>query len=248
MKFYLTSDDPELKLKVSELSRKLNIEIFKKPPQLQIKDFSEDYFFIYSKDRLFLKKGLRQNTKPIFSDFDDWTINYDDRLLKNSIKGLPKNFSCIDLTAGFGKDALEISKAVNCKSLLLLEKEAWVFELLVDGIKNASNPKAIDLLKKFRTLNIDNLEFLGSQNSTFDLIYIDPMFLGVQKSKAKKHMQALRDLSTSINQPTLLEKSIGFAKHRVVVKRHKNMEYLDDITPSRSVEGKVVRYDIYNTN
>ena len=74
------------------------------------------------------------------------------------------------------------------------------------------------------------------------------MFLGVQKSKAKKHMQALRDLSTSINQPTLLEKSLGFAKYRVVVKRHKNMEYLDDITPSRSVEGKVVRYDIYNTN
>ena len=122
MRFYLTFDNPELKLKVSELSRKLNIEIFKKPPQLQIKDFSEDYFFIYSKDRLFLKKGLRQNTKPIFSDFDDWTINYDDRLLKNSIKGLPKNFSCIDLTAGFGKDSLEISKSVNCKSLLLLEK------------------------------------------------------------------------------------------------------------------------------
>ena len=71
MKFYLTSDNPELKLKVSEVSRKLNIEIFEKPPQLQIKDFSEDYFFIYSKNRLFLKKGLRQNTKPIFSDFDD---------------------------------------------------------------------------------------------------------------------------------------------------------------------------------
>lgn len=248
MRLYITSDNPEFKLKVSEVSRKLNIEIFSKPPQRQIKDFSEDYFLIYSKDRLFLKKGLRQNAKPIFSDFDDWAINYDDRLLKNSIKGLPKNFSCIDLTAGFGKDSLEISKSVNCKSLLLLEKEAWVFELLVDGIKKASSPRAINLLKKFRTLNADNLGFLESQNSAFDLIYIDPMFLGVQKSKAKKHMQALRDLSTSINQPTLLEKSIDSANYRVVVKRHKNMEYLEDITPSRSVEGKVVRYDIYNTN
>ncbi|MFL2706632.1 MAG: class I SAM-dependent methyltransferase [Gammaproteobacteria bacterium] len=248
MRLYITSDNPEFKLKVSEVSRKLNIEIFSKPPQRQIKDFSEDYFLIYSKDRLFLKKGLRQNAKPIFSDFDDWAINYDDRLLKNSIKGLPKNFSCIDLTAGFGKDSLEISKSVNCKSLLLLEKEAWVFELLVDGIKKASSPRAINLLKKFRTLNADNLGFLESQNSAFDLIYIDPMFLGVQKSKAKKHMQALRDLSTSINQPTLLKKSIDSANYRVVVKRHKNMEYLEDITPSRSVEGKVVRYDIYNTN
>ena len=64
------------------------------------------------------------------------------------LKGLPKNFSCLDLTAGFGKDALEISKIVNCKSLILVEKEAWVFELLVDGIKNTSCSRADDLLKK----------------------------------------------------------------------------------------------------
>ena len=110
MRFYLTFDDPQSKARASALSKKLNIEIFKKPSQQKIKDFSEDYFFTCSKDRLFLKKGLRHNSKPIFSDFDDWTKNYDDNLLKNSTKGLPKNFSCLDLTAGFGKDALEISK------------------------------------------------------------------------------------------------------------------------------------------
>ena len=32
---------------------------------------------------------------------------------------------------------------------------------------------------------MDGLEFLESKNETFDLVYIDPMFLGVQKSKAK---------------------------------------------------------------
>ena len=53
MKFYLTSDNPELKLKVSELSRKLNIEIFKRPPQLQIKDFSEDSL------RMIVKKNIK---------------------------------------------------------------------------------------------------------------------------------------------------------------------------------------------
>ena len=248
MRFYLTFDDPQSKARALTLSKKLNIEIFRKPTQQKIKEFSEDYFFTCSKDRLFLKKGLRHNSKPIFSDFDDWAKNYDDNLLKNSTKGLPKNFSCLDLTAGFGKDALEISKIVNCKSLILVEKEGWVFELLVDGIKNTSCSKAGNLLKKFKAFNMDGLEFLKSKDRTFDLIYIDPMFLGVQKSKAKKHMQALRDLSTAVIQKQLLKKSLDFANYRVIVKRHKNMEYLEGIVPNRSVKGKVVRYDIYNTN
>ena len=248
MRFYLTFDDPQSKARASALSKKLNIEIFKKTSQQKIKDFSEDYFFTCSKDRLFLKKGLRHNSKPIFSDFDDWAKNYDDNLLKKSTKGLPKNFSCLDLTAGFGKDALEISKVANCKSLILIEKEAWVFELLVDGIKNTSSSRAGDLLKKFKPLNMDSLEFLKSKNGTFDLVYIDPMFLGVQKSKAKKHMQALRDISNAVIQKQLLKMSLDFANYRVIVKRHKNMEYLEGIVPNRSVKGKVIRYDIYNTN
>ena len=248
MRFYLTFEDPQSKARALSLSKKLNIEIFKSPTQQKIKAFSEDYFFICSQDRLFLKKGLRHNSKPIFSDFDDWAKNYDDNLLKNSTKGLPKNFSCLDLTAGFGKDALEISKIVNCKSLTLVEKESWVFELLVDGIKNTSCCRAGNLLKKFKAFNMDSLEFLESKNETFDLVYIDPMFLGVQKSKAKKHMQALRDLSTAVIQKQLLKKSLDFANYKVIVKRHKNMEYLEGIVPNRSVKGKVVRYDIYNTN
>ena len=248
MRFYLTFDDPQSRARALILSKKLNIEIFKTPIQQKIKEFSEDYFFTCSKDRLFLKKGLRHNSKPIFSDFDDWTKNYDDNLLKNSTKGLPKNFSCLDLTAGFGKDALEISKIVNCKSLILVEKEGWVFELLVDGIKNTCCSRAGELLKKFKAFNMDSLEFLESKNETFDLVYIDPMFLGVQKSKAKKHMQAIRDLSTATIQKNLLKTSLDFAKYRVIVKRHKNMEHLEGIVPNRSVKGKVVRYDIYNTS
>ena len=74
------------------------------------------------------------------------------------------------------------------------------------------------------------------------------VWIGGQKSKAKKHMQALRDLSTAAIQKQLLKTSLDFANYRVVVKRHKHMEYLEGIVPNRSVKGKVVRYDIYNTN
>ena len=46
----------------------------------------------------------------------------------------------------------------------------------------------------------------------------------------------------------LLGLAIKKAIERVIVKRHKNSTYLEDIKPSYSVKGKVVRYDIYIPN
>ena len=248
MRFFVNHNSPDQEQRAQELAEELNLDLFYNHENQRDKSFSEDYFLICSKDRLYLRKGLRKNAQPIFSDFDDWAKNYDDRLLKKSLKGLPINFSCLDATAGFGKDAIEISKLKNCKNLVLLEKESWVFKLLEDGIKNARSNKALDLLNKFTIFNINNLDFLQSKKINFDLIYIDPMFSGVYRAKAKKHMQAIRDLSHIEDSLGLLESCLSFAKFKVVVKRHKNMEYLEGLKPTRSLEGKVVRYDIYNTN
>ena len=55
-----------------------------------------------------------------------------------------------------------------------------------------------------------------------------------------------RDLSSDEAQKGLLRESLNCAKFRVIVKRHKHMSYLDDEAPTRSIKGKVVRYDIYN--
>ena len=237
-----------LKNKPLSLSKKLKLEILY---DLDISDkdsFSEDYFLAYENERLILKKGLRKNAKPIFCNFDDWVSNYDDRFLKKALRGLPEKFTCLDVTAGFGKDSLEISKSHNCNSILLLEKTSWMHALLQDGIENVTTSEAKELTRKFTLQNIDNLTFLNSSNKKFDLIYIDPMFYGVQRSKAKKHMQALRDLLPEVKQKGLLKECLNSAKYRVIVKRHKHMNYLEDIVPARTIEGKVVRYDLYNIN
>tara|TARA_Y100000768_G_scaffold18906_1_gene13022 strand:- start:5512 stop:6258 length:747 start_codon:yes stop_codon:yes gene_type:complete len=246
MTFYITYEGVHLKNKAQDLSKRLDAQIIIESKLTKKNDYAEDYFLVLTSDRKYISKGLRKNSKPIFSDFDKWSVNYEDRLLQKSIRGLPQKFTCLDLTAGFGKDSLEISKIKNCDSIALIEKELWVYELLKDGLKNATSLKALDLLSKFRIYNLDNFEFIRSSEESFDLIYIDPMFSGVQKSKAKKHMQALRDLSSSVNSPGLLKTSLEKAKHRVIVKRHKNMGYLESLEPTRSVEGKVVRYDVYN--
>ena len=74
------------------------------------------------------------------------------------------------------------------------------------------------------------------------------MFSGVGKSKAKRTIQALRDLTQETDTEGLLNLAIKKALKRVIVKRHKNSTYLEDLKPSHSIKGKVVRYDIYNTS
>ena len=74
------------------------------------------------------------------------------------------------------------------------------------------------------------------------------MFSGVRKSKAKKTIQALRDLTQETNAKGFLDLAIRNSSKRVVVKRHKKSQYLEGVKPTYSVTGKVVRYDIYNSS
>ena len=73
------------------------------------------------------------------------------------------------------------------------------------------------------------------------------MFENMGKSKAKREVQALRDLTIQSNEKELLlEVALKKAKDRVVVKRHKKVKNLAGIKPTFSLTGRVVRYDIYS--
>ena len=93
-----------------QLALELNFEIVDVKQIDEIKSYKDTYFFVISEDRLFIKKGLSKNAKPIFSDFDAWFDNYDDKLLQNCLKTLPKNFNCLDLTAGFAKEVEDVNQ------------------------------------------------------------------------------------------------------------------------------------------
>mgnify|MGYP002039740062 CR=1 FL=1 len=64
-------------------------------------------------------------------------------------------------------------------------------------------------------------------------------------SKAKKHLQLLRENTTRACNKNLLSLSLSKAKDRVVVKRHKKQEYLESKNPTYSIKGKVIRFDVY---
>ena len=209
------------------------------------KENNQSYFFMYKPDHSSIRRGYGNLSKDIYCNFSDWLVNFKDPLLSRCLKGLPEKFSVLDATAGFGKDALEISKNKQCESILLVEREKWLFYLLQEGVANAENP---DVLNKFSIKNADSREHLSNTKSNYDLIYIDPMFPGVGKSKAKRSIQALRDLTKEIETNGLLDLAIKKATKRVVVKRHKNSIYLEGLKPNYSVKGKVVRYDVYNSS
>ena len=72
MRFFVSYSHSCLKQKALSLSKNLNLELFDHFKIDDIASFSNDYFLVCTSERLILKKGLKKNLKPIFSNFDDW--------------------------------------------------------------------------------------------------------------------------------------------------------------------------------
>ena len=247
MKLFVSYQLPKHEKAAFNLAKEFGLTCFIKS-DIDKKENNQCYFFIYQPDRSYIRKGLGNSSKDIYCNFVDWSVNFKDPLLSRCLKGLPEKFSALDATAGFGKDALEIAKNKKCQSIVLVEREKWLFYLLQEGIANAENSEALEFINKFSIKNEDSHEHISSTTSNYDLIYIDPMFPGVGKAKAKRSIQALRDLTKEIETAGLLDVAIKKATKRVIVKRHKHSSYLEDLKPSYSIKGKVVRYDIYNSS
>ena len=97
---------------------------------------------------------------------------------------------------------------------------------------NSEDPKTINYLNKFTIENDDSFKFLTKNKTNFDLIYYDPLFSGVGKSKAKKTIQAIRDLTRETNTKGFLDLAIRNSSKRVIVKRHKKSQYLEGVKPA----------------
>tara|TARA_B100000401_G_scaffold280213_1_gene191372 strand:+ start:5071 stop:5814 length:744 start_codon:yes stop_codon:yes gene_type:complete len=241
---YASSKDKEIAL---NLAKHFHLPFVTKE-SMNDRQFNDAYFFIYQPNNSFIRKGLGRLTKEIFCNFHEWSMNFTDPLLSKCLKGLPSDFKALDATAGLGKDALEIAKNKNCQSVVLLEKERWLFYLLQEGINRTEDHKSLINVNKLTVKNDDSIKFLRTGRGHFDLIYVDPMFQGTSKSKAKSAMQALRDLTKKVDSDCFLELAIKNASKRVIVKRHNKSKYLENKKPDYSITGKVVRYDVYNSN
>jgi len=162
-----------------------------------------------------------------------------------------KELKVLDATAGLGGDAF-ILASLGCE-MMLLERSPIVSALLGDGLRRGLLDKNIDhIIKKMTLLTIDAENYFSQITEKPDVIYLDPMYPHRKKSaKVKKEMQVLQDLLGQDEQvghdeqDSFLTLALASASQRVVVKRPKGAEYLNDSAPTHSIESKKTRYDVY---
>ncbi len=162
----------------------------------------------------------------------------------------------IDATVGFGTDAL-ILASLNCQ-IYAIEKNPIIAKLLQNRLTNAQNNPFLAPLVKNITLIIGDSrtiipELVEKNQYIPDVIYLDPMFPTKKKTAASsKQIQLLQTIiansnlsETTCNNLNLLKTCLNYAKKRIVVKRPRISEHLDNIKPNFSLIGKANRFDIY---
>lgn len=153
----------------------------------------------------------------------------------------------VDATAGLGEDSLLLAAAGY--HVLLCERNPVIFLLLQDSLRRAAkNPALAKAVGRMNAINANSIQVLTSfaqAQDRPDLVYLDPMFPGRQKSASvKKKLQLLQLLEEpEDNEELLLEAALRAAQRRVVVKRPVKGPWLAGVAPAHSVAGKAVRFD-----
>ena len=202
------------------------------------------------------KLTLSNNDNNLAIDFNDQDIlnRIDPRSKKcnviQAVEGRYKNkLQILDTTAGLGRDMITLASRGH--SIVAIEKDPYIYLLLLDAIKRA---KQIDSLKhtaeNITLLNTNSAEYILATDKKFDSVYIDPMFPERKKSaKVKQNMQIMHKIAfddDTINAQLLDNAVTTKLAKKIVVKRPINAGYLSTKKPSAQIKGKTNRFDIYS--
>ncbi|RWX50461.1 putative SAM-dependent methyltransferase, partial [Candidatus Electrothrix marina] len=144
----------------------------------------------------------------------------------------------------------------------IFERQPVIAALLADGLaRAAAHPETAEISRRIRLTVGDAVPALEVMQETgagekgedceggegVDVVYLDPMFPERRKSAlVKKELQLLQLLAHLDSSPEkLLESALEAATRRVVVKRPMKAPFLTDLSPSHSLSGKTVRFDVY---
>jgi len=157
----------------------------------------------------------------------------------------------IDGTGGLGRDCFILATA-GCR-VHIFEQHPIIAALLADGLKRARHHQ--DTAKIARRIQLTTgdtvtaLLAMQQTGRTTDVVYLDPMFPARRKSaRVKKELQILQMLAVnSTSHEQLFKAALATAADRVVVKRPRKALPLTSFSPSHSLTGKTVRFDVYIT-
>jgi 16S rRNA (guanine1516-N2)-methyltransferase len=163
----------------------------------------------------------------------------------------------LDATAGLGRDSFVLADMGS--AVTLCEREPVIAAMLAQGLQlaRAGDDWLRQVAQRMDLFPGDARTFPGNdrtpgaaQTGLVEVIYLDPMFPGRDKSAAvKKEMalfQALLDAGDKRQDADeLLRWALAQDVARVVVKRPVRAGYLAGLKPSHSIAGKAVRFDVH---
>ncbi|MGN0301491.1 MAG: class I SAM-dependent methyltransferase [Anaerotardibacter sp.] len=164
------------------------------------------------------------------------------------IKNADHPLTAIDATAGLGQDGLLLAAAGF--QVTLYEKDPIIAALLKDSICRVENDRWLGPITQRMTVvegdSIAALQSLDSESSSPDVILLDPMFPKRKKAASvKKKFQVIHQLEKPCeNEEELLEAALKAHPRKIVIKRPAKSPYLGGISPTYSLEGKAIRYDV----
>lgn len=167
-------------------------------------------------------------------------------MLVRAAKTTETDLKGIDATAGMGEDAFLL--AAYGYDMTLYEQNPVVAVLLKDALRRAKkNPQLKEIAGRMKLVEGNSVEELKTRVDAVDLIYLDPMFPGRQKSGLiNKKLQLIQKLEPPCSDEVeLFEAAIQAKPSKIIVKRPLKSPFLAGKNPTYELKGKAIRYDCY---
>jgi 16S rRNA (guanine1516-N2)-methyltransferase len=204
--------------------------------------------------RLEVRSTQRGGPGPVFVDFVGGRLGYNRRAgrfgrLFDALGPRSATETVLDATAGLGQDAFLL--AYHGYRVTAVERSPIVAALLADGLERASGVPKLQqaVTTRLRLVRADARDYLLSlaPAQAPAVVYLDPMYpVGKQAALVRKELRILRQLvGDDEDAGELFVAARRVARRRVVVKRMRSSPALAP-EPSRTYQGRAVRYDVYD--
>lgn len=152
--------------------------------------------------------------------------------------------TAVDATAGLGEDSFLLAAAGFY--VRLYERNPVISLLLSDALRRGlENPKLAPVVSRMKLCMGDSIAMLPGLTPPPDIVVLDPMFPGRQKSGLiKKKFQLLQQLESPCSEEEeLLHAAVSCGPQRIVIKRPLKGPYLAGVKPGYAIKGNSIRYD-----
>lgn len=153
----------------------------------------------------------------------------------------------LDTTAGLARDAATLA-SLGC-DVTAVERQPALYALIADATEQITESQQAPAWWSHWQLPVqaEAGHWLAQQvdQTIFDAIYIDPMFVSPRrKSAPQKALAWLAELAGNDHDaPNLLDIARRHARRRVVVKQHARARPM--APPDLQIRGRAIRFDIY---